>query len=198
MEVVCSGEDGLLLFAKEKPDIVLLDVILPNMDGFSVISEIRVKNSHVLIIMMTCIEFSKENQIRGYQLGTINYMKKPFIPYAILSLIQNLLLIPSDVKIFSIDTNAITIQGQFVTIGDLNYDVREKDSKVLLFLLERIGQIVNRSIILNHIWYDDHPDKNNLFDSSILRLRKLVKDIPGMKIKSIYGFGYMITIENVT
>jgi len=186
-----TGEQGLALYHERVPDLIVLDVKLPGMNGFEVISEIKKCNPEMPVIMMTGTEFQEKNQIKGFQFGAISYMEKPILPYALLALIKNLLVLPSDIKQFNFGECKIRIHSQAVEINGSQYVVREKDVLLLRLLLDRPNQIVSRSMLLRRIWHDDHPDKNNLLDTAISRIKKLLKPCPEVRIRSIYGEGYL-------
>lgn len=187
-----TAKEGQSLYEEHRPDLIILDVILPDKNGFEVISEIRNTDLKTPVIMMTGTEVGPESQIKGYQQGAINYMQKPILPQALLSLIQNILSLPANLKQFDLGKCHIRIHSQAVEINAEMHTVREKDALLLEFLLERKNQIVPRSTLLKQIWLDDHPDMNNLLDGAILRIRRLISSFPGIEIKTVYGEGYSL------
>lgn len=187
-----TGEEGLSLYMEKAPDLIVLDIILPAKSGFEVIAEIRDKDLQTPVILMTGTEFSPESEIKGYALGAINYMRKPVLPQAMLSLIRHILSLSGDIRQYDLAGCRIRIQAQRVEIGTEKHLVREKDALLLSFLLERKNQTVTRTALLKQIWQDDHPDKNNLLDGTVLRVRGLFKGHPHIRIKTIYGHGYML------
>lgn len=196
VNVATTGEAGLTFYAKNKPDLILLDIILPDKNGFDIITTIRDKDLLTPAILMTGTEFTESNQIRAYELGSLNFMPKPILPQAVLALIQHILTLPKELKKYNIGSCEIQIHSQSVMINSRKYKVREKDSTLLLFLLERKNQIVSRRTLLKQIWLDDHPKYDNLLDGAILRLRRLFIDQPDIKIKSVYGAGYIFESIN--
>lgn len=142
--------------------------------------------------MMTGTEIDPKSQIKGYQSGAINYMPKPILPEALLSLIQNTLSLPADLKQSQLGEHRIRIHSQQVEIDGEKHTLRDKDMLVLAFLLERKNQMVQRATLLKQIWHDDHPDMNNLLDGAILRIQRLLTSHSGLQIQTIYGEGYMI------
>lgn len=191
-----KGEEGLSLYAAHKPDLLLLDIILPDLNGFEIISTIRDKDLVTPAILMTGTEFTEANQIKAYELGSLNFMPKPIIPQAVLALIQHILKFPKRLKKYKIGSYEIQIHSQSVMINSKQYSVREKDSMLLIFMLERKGHIVSRETLLKQIWLDDHPKKHNLLDGAILRLRYLFKNHPDIKIKTVYATGYLLKAVN--
>lgn len=192
---VGTGKEGLSCYAAHKPDLILLDIILPDTNGFEVIAKIREIDLLTPAILMTGTEFTEANQIKAYKLGSLNFMPKPILPQAVLALIQYVLTLPKDVKNYKVGSCEIQIQSQLVIVNSIKHNVREKDGQLLQFLLERKGQIVAREVLLKQIWLDDYA-KNNLLDGAILRLRRLFLAHPDVKISSIYANGYVIEVDS--
>lgn len=190
--IATTGEQGLSLYATNKPDLILLDIILPDINGFEIISTIRDNDLSTPTILMTGTEFTQKNQIKAYALGSLNFMPKPIVPQAVLSLIQHILTLPKELRKYKVGPYEIQIHSQSVTINAKKSSLRQKDSILLQFLLERKNQIVPRSTLLKQIWLDDQPKNNNLLDGAILRLRSLFKPYPTIKIKSVYATGYVL------
>lgn len=188
-----SGEEGLTLYYKEKPDLIILDVMLPHKSGFDVIEEIRDIDVAIPIIMMTGTEFDENSQMKGYKHRANNYIKKPILPQVLLAQIQSILFIPDDLVKYKIGGITIRIHAQYAEFDTKQHKLREKDIKLLNLLLQRKNQVVYRPSILKQIWGDDHPDNNNLLDGTMSRVRKLLKEYPSIKIDTVYGGGYILT-----
>src|SRR5690606_1383963 len=141
-------------------------------------------------------EFTEANQIKAYELGSLNFMPKPILPQAVLALIQHVLKIPKGLKKYKIGSCEIQIHSQSVIINTKRYNLREKDSILLAFLLERKGHIVPRETLLKQIWRDDHHKNNNRLDGAVTRLRHVFKDYPGIEIESVYATGYIFKSIN--
>lgn len=186
-----TGKKGIFLYTQHKPDAILLDVILPELNGFEVASMIRDRDLMTPIIMMTGTEHNDENLIKSHELGSLTFMAKPVLPQAILSLIQHILSLPKDVNRYQVGAVDIQIQSQLIIINSKQHHVREKDAQLLQFLLERKGQVMQREILLKQIWLNENP-KSNWLDAAIMRLRSLFKNYPGLNIKTVYASGYII------
>ncbi|PRD56771.1 response regulator transcription factor [Sphingobacterium gobiense] len=187
-----SGEEGLTLYYTEKPDLIVLDVMLPLKSGFDVITEIRDKDINTPIIMMTGSEYDENSQVKGFIHGAINYLQKPILPQVLLAQIKNILSVPQDLTQYQIGGITIRLHAQYAEFNTKSHQLREKDIQLLNLLLQRKQQVVYRPFILKQIWKDDHPDKNNLLDGSISRVRSLLKDYPSIHIKTVYGGGYRL------
>ncbi|MBD1432861.1 response regulator transcription factor [Sphingobacterium sp. DN00404] len=195
-----SGEEGLSLYYKENPDLIILDVVLPDESGFDVIADIRDKDITTPIIMMTGTEFDEDNQMRGYDGGANNYMQKPVYPQVLLAQIKNILSLPKDLLHYKIGGMKIRLHTQYIEFDGKSHPLRERDFEILTLLFQHQGQVVDRSVILKQVWKDDRADNNGLLDAAMSRIRRIVKEYPTVQIKTIYGVGYMLTdkINSVT
>lgn len=187
-----SGEEGLTLYYKEKPDLIILDVMLPHKSGFDVIAEIRDKDINLPIIMVTGTEFDENSQMKGYKHHANNYIKKPILPQVLLAQIKSILAVPRDLAQYRIGEITIRLHAQYIEVNDESHPLRDKDIQVLGLLLQRKSQVVERTFILKQIWRDDHPNNNNLLDAAVSRIRKLLKEYPSIQIDTVYGGGYRL------
>ena len=195
VSVAATGTEGLFLYTENKPELILLDIILPDMNGFDVISTIRDTDLATPAILMTGTEFTETNQIKAYELGSLNFMPKPIIPQAVLALIQYVLKHPKGLKKYKIGSCEIQIDSQSVMINSKEHNIREKDSKLLVFLLEREGHIVPRKTLMKQIWLDDQYKNNNLLDGAVTRLRHVFKGYQDIKIENVYATGYVLKLS---
>ena len=189
-----DGNAGLKLFKSFNPQLILLDVILPGKDGFDVITEIRTTNTTIPIILMTGTQFDAPDQIKGYNLGAVNYLRKPVLPQVVLAQI-NQLLSRISTRRFKLGDLEITIDNQLLTINDTQVILRDKESKLLLLLLNNPHKVISREDILESIWSDNSYHLNNILDSTISHLKKNLIDFPTIKIASVYGSGYKLIVS---
>jgi len=190
-----DGNTGLNLYNSFDPEIILLDVILPGKDGFEVITEIRKTNTTIPILIMTGTQFDSNDQIRGYKLGAVNYLKKPVIPQVVLAQINNLIRRSSAIS-FKLDQLDITIDNQLIKINNTQFKLRDNESKLFLLLLNNQHNIISRDNILQSVWRDNSFHLNNILDLTISRLKKKLIAFPTIKIESVYGNGYKLTVNN--
>ena len=190
-----SGEEAVEAYGRERPSVVLLDVILPGIDGFEVLEKIQKIDNSIPVIMMTGTEYDEDNQERGYNLRAVSYMPKPVFPKAILSQIKNLLN-PLETKRYIMGSHSITIQNNELCINGDIYTLNEKDIHVLSILLQKQKEVVSRENLLLSVWIDDNVRLHNHLDSSISRIRHILKKYSEVEIKSVYGIGYEIICKN--
>lgn len=192
-----DGDDAVKRFKELNPRLVLLDIMLPGIDGFMVAAEIRKVNGVVPIIFMTGTALDIENYHKAYQLlRATNYIEKPVNPHHALAQIMSLLN-PKGVHKFIINNLHILIDGQQLTINDRTIKLLDKEIKVFTLLLENINFTVRREYILSEVWRDDNYKMNNALDRSVSHLKKRLKEFPSISITTIYGNGYQMRIINV-
>lgn len=189
-----DGNTGLKLFKSFNPQLILLDVILPGKDGFEVIAEIRKTNTTIPIILMTGTQFDASDQIKGYNLGAVSYLRKPVLPQVVLAQI-NQLVSRISTRRFKLGNLDITVADQLVTVNDTQIILRDKESKLLLLLLNNQQKVISREDILQSIWSDNSYRLNNILDSTISHLKKSLVTFPTLKITSVYGSGYKLIVN---
>ncbi len=192
-----NGVDAVKRYKESRPQLLLLDIVLPELDGFSVANEIREINGVVPIIFMTGTALDIENYHKAYQLlRASNYIEKPVNPHHALAQIMSLLN-PVGVDKFIINNLHILIDGQQLTINDRTIKLLDKEIKVFTLLLENVNFTVRREYILSEVWRDDNYKMNNALDRSVSHLKKTLKEFPSISITTIYGNGYQMRIINV-
>lgn len=199
-DVLCatSGSEALELFDKNRVDLILLDVMLPEVDGFTVCQTIRLKNPKVPIIIITAKNTSSD-RVHGLKLGADDYLAKPFNLEELLLRVQNLLrrsemqhAVP-ELSEFSFGQNSVN----FVTYEIKSYTgekatLSEKEVKLLKLLIERRNEVISRDEILETIWgYNVYPSTRTI-DNYILAFRKYFEETPRQPryFHSVRGVGY--------
>ena len=193
--VALDGLEAMDLFKKLDPDIVLLDVMMPKMDGFEVCREIR-KISNVPVIMITARgeDFEK---IMGLDIGADDYIVKPFSPGEVMARIRAILrrIDKSDKEIeqkYSYDNLKINLDDYIVTINDEVISLTKKEIELLWILSTNKNKVFSRENLLNSLWGYDYFGDSRTVDSHIKRLRSKVDEVShnSWKIKTIWGVGY--------
>jgi len=187
-----DGEEALQLYAKVFPDIVLMDIDMPKKNGFEVIEEIRSSDYTTPIILMTGSRMDDTSIIRGYELGAINFQKKPVSPPVILSIILSKLHSNIIVKNLKIGDNLFVLKNQCITLDGLTINLREREALVLQTLMDNVNVSVPRKKLLEIIWGNDLLSNNNMLDGITHSLRKALHIIPELEIHTIYGRGLML------
>ncbi len=195
VKLAFDGLEAVGLFREFKPDIILLDVMMPLMDGFEVCREIR-KTSNTPIIMITARgeDFEK---IMGLDIGADDYIVKPFSPGEVMARVRSILrrigLIENQGKQeFSYDSLKINLENYLVTIDNVPVSLTKKEFELLWILAVNKNKVFSRDNLLNSLWGYDYYGDNRTVDSHIKRLRAKL-DIcshNNWDIKTIWGVGY--------
>jgi DNA-binding response OmpR family regulator len=190
-----DGNNVLSLFKKEKPTICVLDVMLPNKDGFTIADEIRQLDEDVPIIFLTA-KTQTEDVVKGFSLGGNDYIRKPFSMEELIVRIQNL------VRNKATDTQKITggtatlgkytfqLNRQLLTNGSEEKKLSFRESELLKLLYENRDKIIDRKDILNLLWGNDSFFNSRNLDVYITKLRSYLRDDPSLEIITIKGIGY--------
>lgn len=202
-EVVCavSGSEGIDLFNTNRIDLVLLDIMLPEVDGFTVCQTIRLKNPRVPIIITTA-KNSSADRVQGLRLGADDYLAKPFNLEELLLRVQNLLrrskMQDSNLKVQEYEFGGNKVN--FATFEVESYNgttarLSERENRLLRLLIERKNEVISRDEILETVWgYDVYPSTRTI-DNYILAFRKYFEENPKdpKYIHSVRGVGYKFT-----
>jgi DNA-binding response OmpR family regulator len=196
------AEDGLQALEKyneRHPDIILLDVMMPLMDGFEVCREIR-KKSNVPIIMITARgeDFEK---IMGLDIGADDYIVKPFSPGEVMARVRAILrrITPSieePEQLYTYENLTINLDTYEVTIDQQPVSLTKKEIEILWTLIRNKNKVFSRENLLNSLWGYDYFGDSRTVDSHIKRLRAKLDEYPHDKweIKTIWGVGYKFEV----
>ncbi len=194
-----KGKDAIDLFKKEKPDLIILDIMLPDMGGFEVCKNIR-KESKVPIIMLTA-KGEEIDKILGFELGADDYITKPFSPRELLARIKAIL---KRTRTTNVDTNQIQLGPFKVNVNrreiyknDVLLELKPKEFDLLKLFIMNPGRVFTRQYLLEQIWGYDYLGDTRTVDVHIRRLRQKIEDNAknATYIKTIHGVGYKFVIE---
>lgn len=193
-----NGMDGLNLFKNNNIHLVVLDVMMPIMDGWSVCREIR-KSSNVPVIFLTA-KGEDDDKLLGYELGTDYYVTKPFDIRVLIAQIKALLRRAynsekQDKKDFSFDGLTIDEPSHEVTIDGASLNLSPKEYDILVYFAENKGIVLSREKILDYIWGMDFNGDLRTVDSHIKRLREKLGE-KSYIISTVRGTGYKFEVKN--
>jgi len=194
-----DGAKATDAFKKTKPDICVLDVMLPNKDGFTIADEIREIDEDVPIIFLTA-KTQTEDVVKGFSLGGNDYIRKPFSMEELIVRVQNALRIKTDdsKKItgdsFTIGKYVFQVNRQVLNNGKEDRKLSYRESELLKLLYENRDKIIGRSDILNLLWGNDSFFNSRNLDVYITKLRSYLKDDPQLEIITIKGIGYRFVV----
>jgi len=189
-----NGWDALIGFENENPDILILDVMMPKKDGFTLAMEVREKDKEIPIIFLTAKTQTKD-VVEGFQLGANDYLKKPFSIEELFVRIQSLLnrrnetVKNQNIKISSYSFNHI---AQQLSIDNNILNLTHREAELLYYLSKYRNEVLERSFILNKIWGDDDFYNARSMDVYITKLRKKLSRDKKIKIINLRGIGYKL------
>ena len=192
-----DGEQALSLFQKNKNRIslVLLDVMMPKLDGWSVLRQIRQIDKNVPIIMLTA-RAEEQDELFGFELGVDEYITKPFSPKVLVARIEAILkrANPAKKELISHDGIIIDNDARNVTVDGKTIELSFREYELLKYLIENENIALSRDKILNTVWNYDYYGDSRTIDSHIKKIRhKLGKK--GKYIQTIRGIGYKFEIK---
>ena len=187
-----NGKTALAMLAKEKIDLVILDVMMPEQDGLSVCREIR-KTSSVPVIMLTA-RGEEIDQLFAFELGADEYVTKPFSPKILTARVNALFRRQeNETSVVSNGLNIDTVSRQ-VSIDLQTVDLSPKEYELLAFLVENRGKALSRQQILNQVWNYDYFGDLRTVDTHINRLRTKLGEKSSL-VQTIRGYGYRFEVE---
>jgi DNA-binding response OmpR family regulator len=190
-----DGAKVLNLFKQEKPAICVLDIMLPNKDGFGIAEEIRAVDEDVPILFLTA-KTQTEDVVKGFSLGGNDYIRKPFSMEELIVRIQHALRHKIE--------RPQKITGDSVTMGKYNFQLNRqilndgkedrklsyRENELLKLLYQNRDRIIDRKVILNLLWGNDSFFNSRNLDVYITKLRSYLKEDPSLEIITIKGIGY--------
>ncbi len=191
-----DGVEAMDLFYEDKNiDLIILDVMMPRMDGWQVCKEIR-EHSKVPIVMLTA-RAEEWNELKGFHLGVDEYITKPFSPKILVARVAALLKrTKSGTDEEVIDAGGIVINktAHMVTIEGQNIELSIKEFELLIYFVENQRIALSREKILNHVWNYDYFGDARTIDTHVKKLRSKLGE-KGNYIKTIWGMGYKFEVE---
>lgn len=179
--------------------LCILDVMMPEMDGFTLAKEIRKKNKHIPIIFLTARGL-KEDVLKGFKIGADDYLTKPFDSDILLEKIKVLLKRNHNEKLeskseYAIGKYTFDFTSRQLSLGSEEEHLSPKESELLLLLCQNLDKVITKSEILIKIWKEDNYFTGRSMDVYIAKLRKHLKKDPSLKIVNIHGNGYSLKVK---
>lgn len=195
-----TGREALDIFNSDaKIDLFLLDIMIPEVDGWEICRQIR-KTSSVPVILLTA-RSAEFDEITGFEAGADDYITKPFSPTVLMKRIEVALRrtttssTVNDKDVISLDGLVMNNEAHQVTINDQAVDLTLKEYNILQKLVSSRGRVYTREQLLDDIWgYDYVGDARNV-DSHVARLRSKLGEWGSLHLKTIYGIGYKIEVS---
>jgi len=198
---VKNGEEAISYYHtfNNAIDFIILDVMMPDKDGFSVAKEIRLTDKKTPILFLTA-KSMKDDKLKGFEVGADDYLTKPFAMEELIARIQAIMRRTGD--------NSL-VKDEKLTIGSLDFDPNKsilyskdgekklttKENALLTLLVRNINEVLDRQATLRAIWGDDNYFNGRSMDVYIAKLRKLLSEDPNIEIMNIHGIGFKLIIK---
>ena len=192
-EVTCveRGDEALQAFRRVQPALVVLDVMLPGMDGWEVLDKLR-QESDVPVIMLTA-KGDTLDRIQGLDLGADDYIVKPFDAKELLARIKAVLRrssLPENEKCVTFEDLEISLDNYSVTLDGKQIEMPPKEIELLFFLASREGKVFTREQLLEQVWGFDFFGDSRTVDVHVKRIREKLGERDAWQLKTVWGVGY--------
>lgn len=195
VEIVDDGRTGLLRAVAEQFDLIVLDRMLPEMDGLKLLAVLRGTGDATPVMILSALG-DVDERIRGLKAGGDDYLPKPF---ALSELVARVEVLGRRAPTLSEATElccgdlAIDLLGHSVTRAGRKIDITQREFRILEYLVRNAGRVVTRSMLLEHVWDYSFDPQTNIIDQHVSRLRqKLDRDFEHSVIETVRGTGYVV------
>lgn len=198
-EVTYAGNGRIALeqFLLIKPDLVLLDINMPELNGFEVAQKIREQDHHVLIFFLSD-RSDKSDRLKGFDLRANDYLAKPFYPEELLARIRERFQCANDVvetETYTFGKSTFNYTINEIRTGNNKVLITSRQAEILRILAKNLNVSVDREIILNNVWGSSSYANSLALNVQITYLRKALRNDPGVRIESLMKKGYILEVE---
>ena len=200
--MVQDGEEALAMYEQYQPNLILLDLMLPGIDGYQVCREIRAKSN--LPIIMLSAKGEIFDKVLGLELGADDYIMKPFDSKELVARVKAVLRRYQPAKPAASSANIKCVEYPDLTINQTNYSVvyhgkavemPPKELELLYFLASSPNQVFTREQLLDHIWGYEYIGDTRTVDVHVKRLREKIKDHASWRLATVWGIGYKFEVK---
>ena len=193
-----NGKEALETFTKKSFDFCIIDIMMPLKDGFTVAKEIREMDKKIPVLFLTA-KSMQEDKLKGFELGADDYITKPFSMEELLARMQAILRRSRETRkqanessVYNIGRFRFDYNRQTLTLGKDEQKLTSKEAELLRLLCENMNEVLDRSVALKRIWHDDSYFNARSMDVYITKLRKYLKDDPGVELLNVHGIGFKL------
>ncbi|GHT65332.1 DNA-binding response regulator [Bacteroidia bacterium] len=188
-----DGSTALEYYNRQQPQILLMDIDMPEKNGWEVLEQIRKNDSLLPVIIMSGRKTSEADSLKSYDLGVDAFVRKPFSPKEMIAQVNVLFNRRYDIaEIISLGHCRLNMSSRILQLPGKAYILTRTEAEVLYLLGKNKGNPVETKNILHAVWRHDSDGNHQTLRNTITRLRKLLKEENRIKIDSIYGEGYLL------
>ena len=195
MDHVSEGEAGLHMALDEPYDAAIIDIMLPKLDGLSLIEKLRRQNVNTPVLILSA-KRTVDDRVKGLQTGSDDYLTKPFAFSELLARVRALIRRASGVSEstrFTAGDLSIDLISRRVTRSGRDIDLQPREFALLEYLMRNAGKVVSKTMIMEHVWDHNFDPQTNVVETRICRLRdKIDRDFDKTMIQTFRGVGYAI------
>jgi two-component system, OmpR family, response regulator len=192
---VLDGEDGLHRALTEAYEVAIIDLMLPKLDGLSLIFEMRKQNRNTPVIILSA-KRSVDDRVRGLEVGSDDYLTKPFAFTELIARIHALVRRASsvpDATHLTIADLSMDLMARHVVRAGQTIDLQPREFALLEYLMRNAGRVVSKTMIMEHVWDYNFDPQTNVVETRISRLRdKVDRDFENKLIHTVRGAGYIL------
>lgn len=192
---VDNGIDGLDMALTEPYDLAIIDIMLPMLDGLSLISELRTKGINMPVIILSA-KRNVDDRVKGLEIGGDDYLAKPFAFSELLARVRALLRRASNISeplTLNLADLTLDLKRHKVVRGEKEIELQPREFSLLEYLMRNAGQVVSKTMIMEHVWDYNFSPQTNVVESRICYLReKIDKKFDNKLIHTVRGVGYVL------
>lgn len=197
-ELCIDGREGLERFKREEFQFCILDVMMPVMDGFALAAEIRKLDKKVPLLFLTA-KTMQEDKLHGFELGADDYLTKPFSMEELLLRMKAILRRTAEDTVrpthFELGSFTFDYNRQLLMDKEGENKLTSKEAELLRLLCENMNKVLDRSVALNKIWFDDSYFNARSMDVYVTKLRKYFKNDPKIELMNVHGVGFKLVVN---
>lgn len=194
-----DGADGILKLQRDKPDLVILDLMLPGIDGYEVCQKIRRQDKEIPVVMLTA-KSQESDKLLGFQLGADDYVTKPFSAMELLARVRAILKrsgkLPKSSRHTLIGDARVELDNFIIHKDGTEHHLSPKEHDILSYLVQRPNTVVSRQQLIDDIWGEDYDPSPKTIDNFIRKLRIKIERDPAhpRHLLTVHGAGYKLKI----
>jgi len=197
-DLCTDGKEALEKFKRAEYHFCILDIMMPVMDGFTLATEIRKLDKKVPVLFLTA-KSMQDDKLHGFEIGADDYLTKPFSMEELLMRMKAIIRRSADDRVkttvFNIGRYTFDHNRQLLTVDDQEHKLTSKEAELLRLLCENMNRVLDRSVALNKIWFDDSYFNARSMDVYITKLRKYFKDDSQVELMNVHGIGFKLVVN---